>query len=277
MNASLRHQLLLSCVLLLARTSMAQDTAALRASQPPCKCAQQRDTARSSQKRPTTATRREPTVRRDSGTPRQDVSQRQSDSAKLHRDTIIVAGDEETAHWTKWLFFATLALVGATIGLWVTAFRTLKSSEKGAQIPYRAYVSWHAVESPNNDPTIGRTFTFKNAGRTPAQDVKISVECLVADRSNPQLRPVTHVPESTIGTLVPEQITPPLPVRFPYHMDSVRVAALHLADQSLYVIGLITYRDVFGKLNRLHFRWAMMGSAIVLTGDGNTAEYGIED
>lgn len=154
---------------------------------------------------------------------------------------------------------------------------TLTHLKDSSEQDLRAYVSWYAVEPLFGHDELGRTFTYKNFGRTPALGLEATLDWQVGDIANPNLPPVKHVAESFLGTIMPEQVTPPLNFQFPRHLDTAARVRLKSEGRRVYASGLITYSDVFGKRNRLTFRWEIHGSAFVLTGEGNTAEYGIDD
>jgi hypothetical protein len=194
---------------------------------------------------------------------------------------------EETKESARWAFpqfainivavFATLAAALAAVMAARSAQDSVKVARENAQRELRAYIS--ATPTPfHYDPFTGRwsmAVEIANDGRTPAYNVCYGHKAVVADREGP--RPsfaITTPPAGSaqlpgVKTAVNPTLDDPLSVSRGLLSPETHKAILK-KEKVILVFGLLTYKDVFGDMHWVRFRYKI-DFTVIRKGDVITA------
>ena len=152
-------------------------------------------------------------------------------------------------------------------------------AKETAQLDQRAWVNiqWLRLQTPltPNAQAIVE-MSVKNSGRTPAYNVKVRSNIYVGNDRIPldeNVPPVGRTSETTIGA----NADTPIGTKQQNILDQTAIDSIKHGESSLFTVGIITYRDVFGRQHRTDYclfleRDNLDKNVFAAWGTGNTSD-----
>jgi len=177
---------------------------------------------------------------------------------------------EEKMSTDRWLVKLTIGLVivGAiqilvfgwqALSLRQTVNQMRESEER--QLRAWVFVSQAAVKDPMQHDPIEAHVVIKNAGQTPAYDVRIFGGIIVANWPlDRKLPPIDFSKAASVGTLGPGMDGNQMCALQP-QLNASGIQDLNDGKAAIYVFGEIQYRDVFNRTRRTKYRYFTEGAA----------------
>jgi hypothetical protein len=158
---------------------------------------------------------------------------------------------------TEWLAVAFTALLfAANVGMWWETHRLVTEGKESSRTELRAYISFNAdsyVITPGAPVEVHAT--FKNAGRTPAYNFRSHASIVVFPIPIPLKVGLVVADSDRSGGMMTIGSEAEVPVSFvglaPFG-DS-EAAAMKSGTQTIYIVGLATYSDIFGEKHETSF------------------------
>lgn len=174
-----------------------------------------------------------------------------------HHEGFFVGG------FTSLLFAATMLLWRSTNALWEAGERQIAHLEGSAERQLRAYVSVE-IKGVTLTPLGGNLYSLvvnyvrKNSGQTPASEVTTDTEFQVLPFPLPQNLNIADPIQNVVPyrhRIDPGQ-APPGETEKPIRLNPF---TMRDRGERMYVIGLLTYLDAFGKKRRTEFCGSLIG------------------
>lgn len=171
--------------------------------------------------------------------------------------------------WSAWaVALFTLVLAGATFLLWRSTKALAEEARNTARRQLRAYVFPVQFEKPGGK-SLEVKVVVRNFGSTPAYGLAAAARAEFTV-SEDYLTPVVNAGHP-LGILAPSSVTVVKCVE-QIAIPNVRSADVDTANTELYVHGLISYTDTFGKQRWCRFRQVYRDGQFVASRSGNDAD-----
>lgn len=182
------------------------------------------------------------------------------------------------ADGTENLTFATWALAGITLFVWMATYGLFRDAKETSRASLRAYVNVTTFDIGNvvdpifsdpekkwarekylvaiQDPNIGPVAIAyaKNSGKTPALDVVHLGDITFDTFPTPQSKLIVGEAMDKIASVIGPDVVTNRNFKIHQPLNAAQIASLRSGDAAVYVFGTITYKDVFGVAHFTKYR-----------------------